>query len=129
MNDKQVKEMQDRQYANKMHCAHLVSEMYSNIKKIKIESKASSLSWEGAEKVNSQCYYPNDKSIFLVKCPNGSCTGIGFDLGNEVLKLAQSGKQTCVGSLRCENYEDAERYGKHKCGSILEYSITIEYQA
>lgn len=128
MNEKQVEEMRGRQYANKMYCARLISDQYPSIKEIRIEYKTSSLSWEGAERVGSQCYYPNDRAIFLVGCPNSTCTGIGFDLDNEVWKLAQSGRQTCRGSLRCENYEDAERYNKHRCGSTLEYSITIEYQ-
>lgn len=129
MNDKQVKEMQNRLYANKIHSACSISDKYPNIKKIRIEFKASSLSWEGAERVSSQSYHPNDRAVFLVSCPNETCTGIGFDLDNEVWELVRSKKHTCTGILRCENYEDAERYGKHKCGSTLEYSITIEYQA
>ena len=128
MNEKKIEAMKLDRLSSKMYNARYIYEKYPNINKIEIKYRTESGSWEHASTEGTRSFSPKDKAVFLIECPNSTCTGIGFDLGNEVDNLYYSKDETLSGRMACTEYEDAERYGKHKCGSMIDYVITLFYQ-
>lgn len=127
MNEKKIEKMKLARLSSKMHNSSYIYEKYPNVQKIEIAYKSESGSWEHAKENGKRIFAPNDKAVFLIECPNSTCTGIGFDLGHEVDKLYLRKEESLSGHMVCTEYEDAERYGNFRCGSSIDYVITICY--
>lgn len=128
MNEKKLEKMKLDMLSGKIHNSLYIYERYPDVQEIEIAYKSESGSWEHAVKDGKRIFTPNDKAVFLIKCPNSTCTGIGFDLGHEVDRLYLNKEESLSGQMVCTEYEDAERYGKFRCGSSIDYVITIVYK-
>lgn len=117
----------DRRRADMYYDALSLSDIYPNVSKVTVKCYSKSGSFEGAEIDSVVVRNPNDKFLFLVKCPNGSCTDIGFDLGGDVRDVIRNRKPSSSGTKKCNGWEDSERIGKHECLSEVEFTITVEY--
>lgn len=114
--------------ADMHHYASTLMEVSSDVTKVVVEYHSKSGSFEGTE-VDSRLEVSSDsKFLFLIHCPNGSCTDIGFDLGGEVREVIRNKKTSGSGKKICAGWEDSERVGRHKCLSEIEFTITVEYR-
>lgn len=123
-----IDEMKRLQYSNRYSCLRRLGEIYPDVFKVEVKYKGKSSSWDGNEIAGKFEIHSDQLIDFLIKCPNNSCTGIGIDLNSEVINALSKGIDHIAGEKECDGYEDEERYGNHKCGSILNYEITIDYR-
>lgn len=125
--DKDYSSMRYSRIADMEYYAPALMEVSSDVNKVVIEYHSKSGSFEGSEVV-SRLEVPSDsKFLFLIHCPNGSCTDIGFDLGGEVREVIRNKKTSGSGKKTCAGWEDSERVGRHRCLSEIEFTITVEY--
>ena len=129
MTDKQIREMQKEKRCILYNGALRISELYPDVERVIIKYKGKPCSANCNEKSGEQTYTCDMLAIFLVDCPNGTCTGIGFDLGYVISNMIRMHRTEESGVLECQEFEDAERYNKFHCKSRLEYTIDVEYRS
>lgn len=120
-------DVKNKRIAEMYYDALSISDIYPNVSKIIVKCYSKSGSFDGSEIDSVIVRHLNDKSLFVVKCPNISCTDIGFDLGGDVRDVIRSRKSSSSGTKKCNGWEDSERIGKHECLSEIEFTITVEY--
>ncbi len=129
MTEEQLFNRRQKQLAFKYANAKHISEAFPNVQSITIRYTGIPNSAFSKVKSDEQRYTPDMQDVFLVECPNGTCTGIGFDMYSVVSKAIRNHKTEQRGVMECENFEDAERYNQYHCGSKLEYTILVEYRS
>lgn len=125
MTEKELQQMKREEYNIRMLASRAIRESYPDVSEIAIRYKATSMCGEKRVVEGSRLYKPTDKDVFLIPCPNGTCTGIGFDLSSEVDNAIESKISPYTGTMKCDGYEDKERFDNYKCDSFVEFEIIV----
>ncbi len=122
-----IEKEKKRRVADIRYYAPTLIEVSANVSKVVVEYHSKSGSFDEFEVDGKIEVMPNSKFIFLIGCPNGTCTDIGFDLVGEVRELIRKRQSSASGKKICAGWEDEERIGRHRCLSEIEFTITVEY--
>lgn len=125
---KDIEERKRKQFATRYGCLKPLAKTFPDVKSIRISYEAVSESWDGTRTNGSLTISPEQLLDSLIRCPNGTCTSIGFDLNSDIMSLIERRQAYASGFKMCEGWEDAERYGVYKCGSIIKYELFIGYR-
>lgn len=72
-------------------------------------------------------FTPKDKLYIHFKCLNDNCTGDGFDLTSEAMRLIYSKDDKIWGTAKCSGQLDSNHMNDrtYSCDSKIEYEISI----